>query len=161
MITLNKGKIKFNYQLLIVISLLVSLLACDNAKEKPKEDKTKTEAQEAPAKSKNDLVLNNGKRWSANPETTTGVNNMMNLMNSFAGSDNIDSYNTLSDSLNSEFNQILKQCTMEGDAHNQLHNFLFPMKEKFEKLSSRDLNEAKSAFNDLKKHLALYFDYFE
>ena len=149
------------FQLLIILSLFLSIVACEGGNENRREEKAKTEAQEAPAKSKNDLVLNNGKRWSANPETTAGVNNMMNLMNSFAGYDNIDSYNTLSDSLNSEFNQILNQCTMDGAAHDQLHNFLFPMKEKFEKLSSRDLNEAKSAFNDLKKHLALYFDYFE
>lgn len=161
MTNLNKGKMKLTYQLLIIISLLGFTIACDSTNENSKEEKAKTEAKETPAKSKNDLELNDGERWSANPETTEGINNMMALMNSFSGFDNIDTYHSLSDSLNAEFNLILKQCTMEGDAHNQLHNFLFPMKEKFEKLSSKDLSEAKLAFEDLKKHLKLYSDYFE
>ncbi len=154
-------QMKFKFQVLIIISIFVTTIACENAKKKNQESITKTESKEATNKSENKVDLDNGKRWIANQETTKGINNMIQLMNSFTDHENIDSYKALVDSLNSEFNIILKKCTMKGEAHNQLHNYLIPMKEKFKKLSSNDLNESKNAVEDFKIHLSLYKDYFE
>ena len=136
-------------------------MACENTKKNNQDSTTKTELKEAINKSETIVNLDNGKRWIANRETTEGINAMIQLMKSFTDSENIDSYQVLADSLNSEFNTILKKCTMKGESHDQLHNYLFPMKEKFEKLSSNDLNESKNAFEDLKMHVSLYKEYFE
>ena len=136
-------------------------IACENTKKNNQDSTTKTELKEAINKSETIVNLDNGKRWIANRETTEGINAMIQLMKSFTDSENIDSYQVLADSLNSEFNTILKKCTMKGESHDQLHNYLFPMKEKFEKLSSNDLNETKNAFEDLKIHVSLYKEYFE
>jgi hypothetical protein len=151
---------KFTLKTFIIISLLVSTIACENTEIK-KEDPEKTEVKSVPASSESKMVLDDGNRWTANQETTEGINSMIAFTNSFTDYENIASYNALSDSLNSAFNLILKQCTMDGAAHDQLHNFLFPMKAKFKILAADDLNEAKVAYEDLKKHLALYSVYFQ
>ena len=70
-----------------------------------------------------DVTLNNGIKWEANPETSTGVDNMIQLMNSFTQTDNNNSFIELESNLSNEFNLIFKNCTMKGEAHNQLHNY--------------------------------------
>jgi len=154
-------KMKFKFLVPIIISIFIVTIACENTKKNNQDSTTKTELKEAINKSETIVNLDNGKRWIANRETTEGINAMIQLMKSFTDSENIDSYQVLADSLNSEFNTILKKCTMKGESHDQLHNYLFPMKEKFEKLSSNDLNESKNAFEDLKMHVSLYKEYFE
>ncbi len=152
---------KIKYQVLIILTLFVLTVACENSKKNSQESITKTESKEATNKSENKVNLDNGKRWIANQETTEGINSMIQLMDSLTDQENASSYKTLADSLNSEFKIILKKCTMKGEAHNQLHNYLFPMKETFRKLSSSDLNECRSAFDDLNAHLSVYKEYFE
>ncbi len=107
------------------------------------------------------VTLNNGSKWKANPETTTGINNMVQLMNSFTQTEDSSSFIELESNLSNEFNLIFKNCTMKGEAHNQLHNYLFPMKELFEGLKTNDLNSQKENFDKLKTHLASYSIYFE
>ena len=154
-------KMKFKFLAPIMISSFIETMACENTKKDNQDSTTKTELKEASNESENKINLDNGKRWIANQETTEGINAMIQLINSFTETESIDSYKNLADSLNSEFNVILKKCTMKGEAHDQLHNYLFPMKEKFEKLSSNDLNESKNTFEDLKMHVSLYKEYFE
>ena len=152
---------KSHFKLLIALSLIISFTSCNN--EKSKEDgnteKNKVEANHHEGESK--VNLNNGEAWEANQETTDGINNMIQLMDDYTETENVEAYKSLSDTLDSEFNLIFKKCTMKGEAHNQLHNYLFPMKAKFKSLASEDLNESKAAFGELKEHLAEYKNYFK
>jgi hypothetical protein len=107
------------------------------------------------------LSLDNGKLWLANQETTTGVNNMIDLMNDFTEKDNVESYGELTEKLKSEFTTIFEKCTMKDEAHNQLHNFLIPINELFEGLSATDLNKCKASYAKMNHHLAVYKDYFQ
>ena len=107
------------------------------------------------------VELNNGERWVANPETTEGIKNMIDHMAAFSSSQKTDSFKTLSDSLNAEFMTIFSKCTMKGEAHEQLHNYLFPMRAKFKALASDDLDICRSQFDELELYLATYDDYFE
>ena len=107
------------------------------------------------------LVLDDGKLWVANPETTTGVENMVNIMNSFTDRDNVEAYGNLTDSLKTEFTMIFKKCTITGEAHNQLHNFLVPIKNTLATLSSSNLAECQESFDKLNDHLKVYHSYFE
>jgi hypothetical protein len=107
------------------------------------------------------LSLDNGKLWFANQETTTGVNNMIELMNAMTDKDNVESYNELTEKLKLEFAMIFEKCTMKGEAHNQLHNFLIPINELFAGLSSADLEKCKESYSKMNEHLAIYTDYFQ
>jgi hypothetical protein len=49
---------------------------------------------------------------------------------------------------------------MTGEAHDQLHNYLLPMKPLFKDLAAEDLATRKSALGNLTKHLSEYSAYF-
>jgi len=116
-------------------------------------------AEEEP-QSPNTLTLNEGEKWAANAETTQGVNNMRALMASYEGNEKIEKFQELQDTLQSEFQLIFKRCTMTGEAHNQLHHFLIPIKESFAGLKSKNMAEAQRTYQALKQHLELYNQYF-
>jgi hypothetical protein len=143
----------------LVLIISVFVISCGHRSEN-NHDHSKSE-QTSEHHHEGELSLDNGKPWLANPETTTGINNMIELMNSFSDKKNIDAYSTLKNSLESEFNFIFKNCTMKGEAHNQLHNYLLPMKELFDGIGSSDQNTCKTNFDKLNKHLAEYLNYFE
>ena len=75
----------------------------------------------------NGIALNDGKRWNANPETTEGINNMKEIMNNFTNKSSLKAYELLTEHLILEFSKVFEKCTMKGEAHNQLHNFLIPI----------------------------------
>lgn len=50
---------------------------------------------------------------------------------------------------------------MTGDAHNELHDFLYPMLGDIKKLQGEDLETAKTSLVALKTQLNLYSEYFE
>ncbi len=108
-----------------------------------------------------DLETDNGAPWTANPETTDGIFAMIKLMDAHTDKENATSYNELAEALNAEFNSIFRNCTMTGEAHDQLHNYLYPLKEIFEGLRSSELNICKASFADLEQHLGQYFEFFE
>ncbi len=107
------------------------------------------------------LVLNNGKPWVTQVEMTVRVNNMRKLLDSFTDTDNVEAYNELSARLTEEFDMIFKECTMTGEAHNQLHYFLIPVKDMMNALGSSDLEKCKQGYDELKNHLPLYDTYFQ
>lgn len=108
------------------------------------------------------VQLDNGKRWTANPETTSGIAEMQVILANYEGrAGDPEARKALRKELEAAFQNIFKQCTMTGAAHDQLHNYLLPMKGLFEKLESETAGESDQAFQDLKKHLAMYQTYFE
>jgi hypothetical protein len=147
---------KKSIKILIIFSILF-VYSCTN-KESKKELKSEKEPIEH---SGSTLSLNNGKLWTANIETTDGVDNMIALMNSFTEKESAASYARLTENLTSEFTTIFQKCTMKGESHNQLHNFLIPIKDIFPELSSNNLDISKEAFAKLNSHLGIYKNYFE
>jgi hypothetical protein len=154
--------------LFLVANVLVisSLISCNQAAteentvlpiEAPAEEEPVVEAV---VENENLLVLDEGMPWQANIETTEGVDNIISFVNSFEKSENIEHYHELQDTLQTEFQLIFKRCTMKGEAHNQLHHFLIPIKESFEGLKSEDLTVAQEAYGELKEHLKLYHQFF-
>lgn len=107
------------------------------------------------------LDLNDGNPWSANIETTVGIGNMVVLMDSFSDTESVEAYSILSNHLTETLNTILKECTMEGEAHNHLHTYLFPMFDMIEGIGSSELVTCKVNYNELKQQLAEYPNYFE
>jgi hypothetical protein len=124
-----------------------------------KEAKQKTD--ELHLHEQNGIELNDGKRWLANSETTEGVANMQKIMNTFNEKEDLKAYATLTKSLKSEFSMVFEKCTMKGESHNQLHNFLIPINDLFEPLASSDLKECQESYDKLNKHLKVYQTYFK
>jgi len=70
-------------------------------------------------------------------------------------------YKELSLRLMEQFEYIFRECTMKGVAHDQLHNYLLPMKVYFEELNSTDMNIAENGLKRFQQHLALFPKYFK
>ncbi|MCD6543333.1 MAG: hypothetical protein J7K34_02380 [Flavobacteriaceae bacterium] len=143
---------------LFAISLFIS---CGNQKEEKDEHSKSEKEVEHQHKKNNSLILNHGELWMANIETTQGIDNMIALIGSFSNKESVEAYTKLKTSLDKEFGTILKECTMKGESHDQLHNFLIPMQELFEGLASSDLKTCKDSYDTLKNHLKEYQKYFK
>lgn len=103
------------------------------------------------------VQLNNGEKWKANMETVTGINNMTTLVEKgIAG--NWDAIR-LYELLQTEYKTIFDKCTMTGESHNQLHNFLIPIKGNLDKLKAG--NPQPEIRVDLHAYLLTFKNYFE
>ena len=145
---------------IVLIAAVIVMYSCGNKSKETKETPN-VEVVESHEGTGNELSLDGEQLWKANQETTVGVQNMIGLMKNFNEKENVDAYVKLTESLKQEFAMIFEKCTMKGEAHNQLHNFLIPIKDLFGALSSKDLNKCKESFNKLNKHLIVYKSYFE
>ena len=152
---------------LFILAILFFAVSCGNSTEQNLEHDHATEHEHTTVEAeenhhaKGELVLDNGNRWIANIETTKGINNMIDLLTAFADMDELDAYKELKKQLETESTQIFQQCTMQGESHTQLHNYLLPMQDYFEGLGSDDVAICKDNFNQLNKHLHEYVVYFE
>lgn len=108
------------------------------------------------------VSLENETLWKANDYTSIGMNNMIKLMQDLAiNKANIKDFELLTENLKKEFTLIFQKCTMKGEAHNQLHNFLIPINNEFENLGSGDIETSKTSYDRLLKHIKTYSLFFE
>ena len=158
---------------LFALALVGFMISCGNNSEASHEHSSSEASHEhaeaedthdrGQAESQSDIgvSLDNGKIWTANPETTSGINNMIKIMKGFSDRESVVAYAELNKNLQNEFGLIFERCTMTGEAHNQLHNYLVPMKDMFAGLISSDINTCKTNYEKLANHLHEYSNYFE
>lgn len=147
---------------ILLLLITLSLISCKNTSEEKKETKVETPTEEIVHSSETDeVVLDNGKLWEANKDTTIGIQKMQNRLNSFTDSENIADYQKLKEGLETDFTELFQKCTMKGEAHNQLHNYLLPMIDLFEGIGSSEIATCKKSFKDLNSHLDTYASYFK
>ena len=150
----------------IIIILTLLFISCKQTEEKKSLPIPETVEQEESTEESHESIdgtvtLDNGKLWQANPETTTGINNLKNRLQAFTDIENVAAYATLKEGLEADFTELFQKCTMKGEAHNQLHNYLFPFIDLFDDLESADLETCKKSFTGLTIRLEEYFEYFE
>ena len=105
------------------------------------------------------LELNGDQKWMANPETTAGIEQMGSLMEEYRSEP--DKFPNLMGELFVVFNSILEQCTMTGEAHDQLHNYLVPLRDQLSGLEADDEAQRLENFKRIEKYLEVYNTYFE
>lgn len=146
----------------LLIAITVTTLIFISCKENKKQQTIEpVQTEEETHESEGVLVLNNGNLWMANAETTEGIQNMSQLVTNFTDTENMEAFPELKSKLEAEFGAIISKCTMTGEAHNQLHNYLLPMKPLFKDLASEDLATRKFGLEKLTKHLSEYSAYFK
>jgi len=128
----------------IIYLLIVALVFTSCAKKSTEQEKYVNDTDHAALDS--ELKLNNGERWEANIETTEGINNMLLLIDTFSKDDSAD-YAALKENLTFEFTTIFKKCTMKGEAHDQLHNYLLPLKTLIDNASNENVEEIIAYLN--------------
>lgn len=142
------------------ISILLScaLFAACSGKDKKTASAPETAAKDHAVKG---VTFNNGGKWSANPETTAGIDRMRSLISGFTTVKDPSTHPKLIADLEREYADIIKNCTMTGEAHNQLHKFLAPITKMMEPLKAGDPKVVNDALIKLDNHLKTYSAYFE
>ena len=145
----------------IAILAIVLVVSCNNDKNKKQEIAEPVQTVEESHESDAVLKLNNGDLWMANAETSEGIQKMSQLVANFTDTENMEAYPELKTKLEAEFGTIISKCTMTGEAHDQLHNYLLPMKPLFKDLAAEDLATRKAGLEKMTKHLSEYSAYFK
>lgn len=143
------------------------LLSCkQTVKEDPKATESHSDHQEIANDTHlnndwvNEMALDNGSKWAANVETTTGVSAMSKLIADTKTASKED-YNRLGNGLNDLKNIIVKECTMTGASHDNLHVFLHPLIDKIELLQKvATVEEGAEIKANIVEHLQGYYLYF-
>ena len=158
--------------LIIMIALSLGITGCKEAK---KEHSTRPETTRETSEDKNpiepvlnpdnswieEIVLNDGIKWTANIETTNGVRDMLILIEDSKTKTTVD-YKKLGEGLNAIKNTVVKECTMKGSSHDNLHVWLHPLIEKIELLQRvENPKEGEKSTVGIQEHLEAYYDYFE
>ena len=148
------------------ISLVISYIACKGPAENEHKDTNTTEDKRNVYTADDghtvgiDVKLNNGAKWEANVETTQEMGAMLGMVNDMPKDPSLEDFRALNKKLLISFQTTLQKCTMTGEAHNQLHNYLMPLKEKIEKLGESDLETCKTILPELKDYLLKYSHFF-
>ena len=85
---------------------------------------------------------------------------MLGMTKGMADNATLEDYRGLQKRLAVSFQNIIQKCTMTGEAHNQLHAYLMPLKEKIDKLSTTDLGASKKLTHDIRDYLLKYSHFF-
>lgn len=131
------------------------LFACQNKENKVNaEDVLETGSVASTKEELPKVSLNDGQLWEANPETTIGI---LTLQKIISESTTQESAAVLKEKLETEFASIFKKCTMTGKAHDQLHNYLFPLKMKINTLEESNKEEVKAKISDYLNEYQRFF----
>ena len=108
-----------------------------------------------------DIQLNDGSKWEANPETNEGVANMKSVIRA-SNPKELKDYHMVANVLNDEKNFVVKECTMKGPSHDNLHVWLHPLIEKIDALKEvKTLEEAQGIYKSIEENVNAYDYYFE
>lgn len=141
----------------IVVIVLFSLVSC---KKEAKTEAKKT-VEDISIVDTLSLKLNVGEKWLVNEETHEGVTKMNAIISDFNKSENTN-YKTLGDSLSKQTSYIIKNCTMTGEPHDQLHVVLVPMLDEISIMrESKNDKESENALINLKDLIQAYYEYFK
>ncbi len=134
-----------------LILILIATLSCKN--ERPAERISVADNLE--------LHLNNGDKWIVNPETHEGIKIMDSIISAFK-KENKKDYNALGKALSKQTSYIIKNCSMKGEPHDQLHVVLIPMLDEILFLrASGNTTDSYKALTTLDALIDTYFKHFK
>lgn len=106
------------------------------------------------------INLNQGEPWQVNDEMKPHLMKGEELVNDFIKSGNTD-YKKLGEAVTDQNNNLIKSCTMKGESHDELHNWLHPHLEITKALVNEDNpDKAKEIVGQLQKSYSQYHQYF-
>lgn len=136
-------------------------VSCNNAPKENKTDSTEITTAEHEHDSDEAIVLNNGAKWKVDENMMVHIQNMENDINGFEAK-STDDYAALAKKIESNINLLTSDCTMEGQAHDELHKWLLPFIDLSDAFSdSKTEEEYASNFQKIKTSFTTFKTYFE
>lgn len=139
----------------IIVGMI--FISCNHKSEHAHNDQAAMSDEHSESLSANGLQLNNGEKWTADEPTNQGMIQMHTFI-SKAISQSDSKPLIIKEKLTEQFNSLLKQCTMQGEDHNQLHLYLVPLKQQIDEL---DEKSGKEKLNKIESYITEYHTYFK
>lgn len=147
-------------RLLLLSVLILTLVSCKKSVQKPSSE-TPIVNEEVSLLDTLQLKLNHGEKWKANLETHVGIKNMDSIIKHFANQNTKD-YVALGQLLSAQTSFVIKNCSMKGEPHDQLHVVLVPMLDEVSILkASESKDSAEAALSKLEDLIYNYFTHFK
>lgn len=146
-----------------IIPLLVFLFSCGStSQEKPQKQKqTETQEENHHHDESEAIELNNGQKWKVDSNMVRHIRNMENDVIFFTKLEQKD-YKTLSVKLQTNIDLLTSNCTMKGQAHDELHKWLLPYIDLVQELSvAKDESEAAKQFEKIQTSYQTFNQYFQ
>ncbi|MDZ4809131.1 MAG: DMT family transporter [Bacteroidota bacterium] len=155
----KKGNMKVITISLIAISL--SFFSCgNNANDNPNKQ-TEAVVKEQHQHNDEDIALNSGQKWKLDANMITYIRNMENDVNTLEAKSAND-YAALSKNLESNIELLTTNCTMKGQAHDELHKWLIPFIDLSDEFSaSKTEQESAVVYQKIKTAFNSFNIYFE
>lgn len=107
------------------------------------------------------IELNNGEKWKVDANMLTHIRNMENDINNFANVEQKD-FKSLAEKLQTNIDSLTSNCTMKGQAHDELHKWLLPYIDNVNQLSkAKDEVEASKQFENIQISFQTFNQYFQ
>lgn len=104
------------------------------------------------------IMLNDGEKWKVVENMSGYIRNMEKAVNEFEG----DDYPALAKTIDENIRELTSNCTMEGQAHDELHKWLLPFIELSEEFDvATELEEQEKIYREFKASFKTYNTYFE
>lgn len=136
--------------------------SCSTSHDKKVDDHPAETHQETPELT---LSLNNGAKWKSDESTFTGMKRLELTLFNFSKDfkePTINDYNKLGEALANINADIIKQCSMEGKDHDQLHILLAPMLENVDVIKKgTDPVQVEENVQELRSAITKFFAHFE
>ncbi len=142
--------------------VLFLLIACKpETSQEHNNEKQIQKSEEQTQKNPHDIVLLNGKKWKVDEGMMVTIQLIASEVKSFQGK-TIDDYKTYSTNLSNLIAELTSNCTMKGQAHDELHKWLVPFIHLSKDLKkSEDIAELTKIDGELKSEIIIFGDYFE
>lgn len=110
------------------------------------------------------IILNDGKKWVVVPEMMTFIRIMESGIVEFAAKENPTSeeYQQLAILIDENIRDLTSNCTMKGQAHDELHKWLVPfieLSKQFDVVTV--INEQEKIYQEFKKSYKVFNIYFK
>lgn len=141
---------------LIPLLFAAILFGCDAESTKSSTEKTEVTDQNTP----HDLSLNNGERWMVDDHMMQIIKEIEEAVVSFDGNQ-LNEIEELAVHISDLIDELTSNCTMEGQAHDELHKWLLPFIDLSDELSnSEDVPSAIAFVDQMKTEFEIFNRYF-
>jgi hypothetical protein len=152
---------------LLYAGLTILLIACGPSEtvDNPSDKDTASIVPIVEEKADDRINLDNGSKWKVDEKMMSFINEIETNAIDFsknAKEKSMEMYQQLSTSINNNLDSLTSNCTMSGQAHDELHKWLLPFLELSEEFSiSETLAESDSLYNQILNSLGEFHEYFE
>ena len=112
-----------------------------------------------------DIQLNNGAKWKVDEKMMSFIMKIEEDATGFskdAKTKSVEVYNQLASSISTNLDSLTSNCTMSGQAHDELHKWLLPFLDLSEEFSaSSAVEKSDSLYNQILNSLGEFHEYFE